>query len=67
MTTLTVKFEGVTEKVIDFLVKEGYAKTKAEALRYALLHLGEELDLIKSRFHVKSEEYAYHEIKKRRL
>lgn len=66
MATLTVEFKGATEEVLDALVREGYAKTKSEALRYALLHLGEELDLIKSRFHVRSEEYAYSEINKRR-
>ncbi|MBI4044166.1 MAG: hypothetical protein HY392_00485 [Candidatus Diapherotrites archaeon] len=65
MSTLTVKFEGVTEEVLDELVKQGYVKTKSEALRYALLHIGEELDLIKTRFHVRAEEYAYREIKKR--
>lgn len=63
LSTLTVKFEGVTEEVLDALVREGYAKTKAGALRYALLHLGEELDLIKTRFHIRAEEYAYQEIK----
>lgn len=66
MSTLTVEFKGATEEVLAALIKEGYAKTKSEALRYALLHLGEELDLVKSRFHVRSEEYAYNEIKKRR-
>lgn len=66
MTTLTVEFKGVPEEVLEALVKEGYAKTKSEALRYALLHIGEELDLIKTRFHVRAEEYAYQEIKKRR-
>jgi Arc/MetJ-type ribon-helix-helix transcriptional regulator len=66
MTTLTVEFKGATEEVLAALVNEGYAKTKSEALRYALLHLGEELDLIKPRFHVRSEEYAYREINKRR-
>lgn len=65
MTTLTVKFEGMPEKVLEALVREGYAKTKAEALRYALMHLGKELDLIKSRLHVRAEEYAFAEIKKR--
>ncbi|MBI2598213.1 MAG: hypothetical protein HYW50_03390 [Candidatus Diapherotrites archaeon] len=66
MTTLTVEFKGVTEEVLEALVKEGFAKTKAEALRYALLHIGEELDLIKSRLHSRAEEYTYSEFKKRR-
>ncbi len=66
MTTLTIEFKGVTEEVIDMLVKEGYAKTKAEALRYALLHVGRDLNLIKSRLHERAEEYMYDEIKRRR-
>ena len=66
MSTLTVEFKGVTEEVLEALVKEGYAKTKAEALRYALLHIGEELDLIKTRLHARAEEYTYSEYKKRR-
>ena len=66
MTTLTVEFKGVTEEVLEALVREGFAKTKSEALRYALLHIGEELDLIKSRLHSRAEEYTYSEFKKRR-
>ncbi len=66
MTTLTVEFKGVTEEVLNMLVKEGYAKTKAEALRYSLLHVGRDLDLIKSRLHARAEEYIYDEIKGRR-
>lgn len=65
MSTLTVEFKGVTEQVLNSLVKEGYAKTKAEALRYALIHLGEELGLIKQRIHARAEEFAYSEIRKR--
>ncbi len=64
MSTLTVEFSGVPEEVLEALVKEGYAKTKAEALRYALVHIGEELDIIKRRFHVRAEEYAYRESKR---
>ena len=59
MTTLTVEFKGITEEVLEALVREGFAKTKSEALRYALLHIGEELDLIKSRLHSRAEEYTY--------
>jgi hydrogenase maturation factor len=64
MTTLTVEFTGIPEEVLETLVKEGYAKTKAEALRYSLIHIGEELDIIKKRFHVRAEEYAYRESKR---
>lgn len=64
-TTLTLEFRGVTEEVIDTLVKKGYSKTKSEAVRYALLHLGEELSIIQPRLHTKAEAYAYEEIRKR--
>ncbi|HIH25456.1 hypothetical protein J4476_02285 [Candidatus Woesearchaeota archaeon] len=64
-TTLTLEFKGVTEEILDTLIKEGYSKTKSEAVRYALLHLAEELSLIKPRLHTKAEEYAYHEIRKK--
>ena len=40
-------------------------KTKAEALRFALLHVGEELGVMKPRLHAKAELYAYKEIKRR--
>lgn len=63
MTTLTVKFEGILEDVLDSLVKQGYAKTKAEALRSALLHLGEEYGLVSGRIHARAEEYAFLESK----
>lgn len=65
VTTLTLEFQGVTEEVLMTLVKKGYSKTKSEAVRYALLHLGEELDIIRPRLHKKAEEYAYQEIRKR--
>ena len=65
MATLTVEFSGVLDEVLTSLVKQGFAKTKAEALRMALLHYGEELGLVKTRLHAKAEEYAYAEIKGR--
>ncbi len=65
MSTLTVEFKGVTDTVLNALIEKGYAKTKAEALRYALIHLGEELGLVEHKFHAKTEEYAYKEIKER--
>ena len=66
MTTLTIEFKGVTEEILNMLIKEGYAKTKTEAIRYALLHVGRDLDLITSRLHARAEEYIYDEIKSRR-
>jgi hypothetical protein len=65
LSALTVEFKGVTEEVLRGLVREGYAKTKAEALRYALLQVGEELGLIRPRIHAKAEQYAYAEIRKK--
>ena len=65
MTTLTVEFRGVPEIVLEALVEHGYAKTKTEALRYALIHIGEELDLVRHRFHARAEEYAYTESKRK--
>jgi len=63
VATLTVEFSGVLDEVLTSLVERGFAKTKAEALRMALLHYGEEYGLVKSRLHAKAEEYAYREIK----
>ena len=60
-----MEFSGVLDEVLTSLVKQGFAKTKAEALRMALLHYGEELGLVKTRLHAKAEEYAYAEIKGR--
>jgi len=65
MSTLTVEFRGVLEEVLNAIVKQGYAQTKAEALRFAVLHMGEELGLVKGRLHAKAEHYAYEEIKRR--
>lgn len=45
MTTLTIKFSGITERIIGELIRRGYAKTKTEALRYALLRTGQELTI----------------------
>lgn len=65
MTTLTIEFKGITETILDSLIARGYAKTKAEAVRYALLHVGQEMSLTHTKFHERAEEYAYEEIKGR--
>ncbi len=65
MSTLTVEFSGVLDDVLNSLVSRGFAKTKAEALRMALLHYGQELGLVQGRLHAKAEDYAYAEIRKR--
>ena len=64
-STLTVQMRGKPEEVLNELLKKGYAATKSEALRYALLHLGEEMGLLQKRIHARSEEYAYQEYKRR--
>ena len=46
MTMMSVELNGMTERILNALVEQGYAKTKAEALRYALLHIGEEMQLM---------------------
>ena len=65
MSTLTVEFNGVLEDVLNALVKKGFAKTKAEALRMVLLRYGEELGLVQKRLHQRSEDYMWDEIKQR--
>ncbi len=65
MTTLTIEFRGVTEKILNELVAQGYAKTKSEAVRYAILHVGEEIRVKEVRLHERAEDYAYEEIKEK--
>ncbi|ODS43042.1 MAG: hypothetical protein MSIBF_07320 [Candidatus Altiarchaeales archaeon IMC4] len=40
MTTLTLKFEGVYEQVINNMLSSKMVKTKTEAVRFALLNFG---------------------------
>ena len=47
METL-VKLSGVSETVLSELIKQGYYKTKTEAIRAGILGLGKEYDLIPS-------------------
>ncbi|HIH17169.1 MAG TPA: hypothetical protein HA252_07240 [Candidatus Diapherotrites archaeon] len=63
LSAITIQFKGAPDEVLKALVKKGFAKTKAEAVRFALLHLGEEYGLITRRLHAKAEAYAYAEIK----
>jgi len=44
-----VRLEGAVETVLEKLVKEGYYKTKAEAIRAGILELGREYALIGGR------------------
>ena len=65
MSHLTLEFTGVLDDILNALVGRGFAKTKAEAVRMALLRYGEERGLVEKSIHAKAEEYAYDEIKKR--
>jgi Arc/MetJ-type ribon-helix-helix transcriptional regulator len=44
-----VRLEGVVEKTLKRLVKDGYYKTKAEAIRAGILELGREYQMIGGR------------------
>ena len=54
MTTLTVKFEGVQEKILDSITENGIAQTKSEAIRMALLKFALDTGIIDVRELVKS-------------
>lgn len=43
-----MEFKGVQEEVIEKAIKKGYAKTKSEAVRMAVLDFGKNLGLIKT-------------------
>ena len=62
MTTLTIEFRGVTENILNALIERGYAKTKSEAIRYALLHVGQEMKLTEHNIHERAEAYMEEEI-----
>lgn len=49
MTTLTLKFEGAYEDIIDAMLKSKMAKTKTEAVRMALLTFGLNTGIIKNK------------------
>lgn len=44
MVMLSVELEGVAEAMLNKLVKMGYAKTKSEAVRQAVIHLATEIE-----------------------
>ena len=41
-----VRFEGMTQNILELLVAEGYFKTKSEAIRAGVLGLAKEYDLL---------------------
>ncbi len=57
MSSLTVEFRGVTEQILEKLVEKGYAKTKTEALRFAVIHIGQEMKLISEPLAEQSERF----------
>ena len=46
MTTLTLKFRGVEENVLNEMVESGLFNTKSEAIRSALVHYSLDLGLL---------------------
>ena len=38
MTTLTIKFRGIQEEILEEMIQRGIAETKSEAVRMALLN-----------------------------
>ena len=66
MTSLTVEFKGVLEDILESMIKQGYVKTKAEALRVALLHYGKEMGIVKKRLHERVEDYIYEDFQRKR-
>ncbi len=44
MVMLSVELQGVAEVMLNKLVKMGYAKTKSEAIRQAVIHLATEIE-----------------------
>ncbi|MFH0859997.1 MAG: hypothetical protein V1921_02240, partial [Candidatus Altiarchaeota archaeon] len=49
MTTLTLSFDGVYERIIDHMLSSRMAKTKSEAVRMALLYFGMNTGALKSK------------------
>lgn len=46
MTAITIRFEGVSEKILDAMTKSGVAATKTEALRLALFNFAVDYGLV---------------------
>ena len=65
MATLTISFSGVLDEALDALVSRGFAKTKSEAIRVALLHYAEEKGVTGGELRARAEDYFYDEAKKR--
>lgn len=46
MTTLSIRFKGVQDKILNQITKAGLAETKSEAVRMALLKFAVDFNLI---------------------
>ena len=49
MTTLTIRFSGLQEQILERLVKAGVAESKSEAIRMALLNTAYQLNLLEDK------------------
>ncbi len=49
MSTLTLKFHGIQEWIINSMVENGIAETKSEAVRMAVLKFGLDLGMLDSK------------------
>ncbi len=54
MSSVTVKFRGVPEEILDKMVEYGIAETKSEAIRVAILNFGIEIGLLSEQGLIKS-------------
>jgi len=54
MSSVTVKFRGIPEEILDKMVEYGIAETKSEAIRVAILNFGIEMGLLSEQALIKS-------------
>lgn len=54
MSSITVKFRGIPEEILDKMVEYGIAETKSEAIRVAILNFGIEMGLLSEQGLIKS-------------
>jgi Arc/MetJ-type ribon-helix-helix transcriptional regulator len=54
MSSVTVKFRGILEEILDKMVEYGIAETKSEAIRVAILNFGIEMGLLSEQGLIKS-------------
>jgi hypothetical protein len=54
MSSITVKFRGIPEEILNKMVEYGIAETKSEAIRVAILNFGIEMGLLSEQGLIKS-------------